>query len=87
MFEIFAFLSWLFGYVGKRLYKKAKVIYNIYDVTNWTINNSNAHIAHISSSKGNQVMKFGQLIEYNMRNIPEKWYTKCAGEAILRPSN
>ena len=26
-------------------------------------------------------MKFGQLIEYNMRNIfVEKSYTKCAGE-------
>ena len=31
-------------------------------------------------------MKFGQLIEYNIRHIfVEKSYTKCAGEAILRP--
>ena len=31
-------------------------------------------------------MKFGQLVEYNMRNIFfEKLYTKCAGETILRP--
>ena len=31
-------------------------------------------------------MKFGQLIEYNMRNIfVEKPYTKCAGETISRP--
>ena len=31
-------------------------------------------------------MKFGQLIEYNMRNIfVEKSYTKCAGETIPRP--
>ena len=30
-------------------------------------------------------MKFGQLIEYNMRNIfVEKAYTKCAGETIPR---
>ena len=29
-------------------------------------------------------MKFGQLIEYNMRNIfVEKSYTKCGGETIL----
>ena len=28
-------------------------------------------------------MRFGQLIEYNMRNISvEKTYTKCAGETI-----
>ena len=31
-------------------------------------------------------MNFGQLIEYNMRNIFfEKSYTKCAGETIPRP--
>ena len=31
-------------------------------------------------------MKFGQLIEYNMRNISvEKSYTKCGGEIIPRP--
>ena len=31
-------------------------------------------------------MKFGQLIEYNLRNIfIEKLYTKYAGEAIPRP--
>ena len=33
-----------------------------------------------------KAMKFGQLIEYNMRNIfVEKLYTKCAGETIPRP--
>ena len=26
-------------------------------------------LPNMSRSKGNQVMKFGQLIEYNMRNI------------------
>ena len=35
-------------------------------------------LPNISRSKGNQTMKFGQLIEYNMRNIfLEKPYTKC----------
>ena len=30
-------------------------------------------------------MKFGQLIEYNMRNIfVEKSYTKCGGQTIPR---
>ena len=30
-------------------------------------------------------MKFGQLIEYNMKNIFfQKSYTKCAGETIPR---
>ena len=32
------------------------------------------------------MMKIGQLIEYNMRNIfLEKSYTKCGRESILRP--
>ena len=40
---------------------------------------------NISRSKGNQAMKFGQLIEYNMRNIfLEKSYTKCGRETIPR---
>ena len=31
-------------------------------------------------------MKFGQLIEYNKRNIfLEKPYTKCGGETFLGP--
>ena len=43
-------------------------------------------LPNISRSRGNQAMKFGQLIEYNMRNIfVEKSYTKCAGETIPRP--
>ena len=40
-------------------------------------------LSKISKSKRNQ--KFGQLIEYNTRNIfIEKSY-KCGGEAIPRP--
>ena len=42
-------------------------------------------LSNISRSKGNQTMKFGQLIEYNMRNIfLEKLYTKCGGETSPR---
>ena len=41
---------------------------------------------NISRSKGNQALKFGQLIVYNMRNILlEKSYTKCDRETISRP--
>ena len=39
----------------------------------------------ISRSKDNQTMRFGQLIEHNMRNIfLEKSYTKCGGETSPR---
>ena len=38
-------------------------------------------LASISRSKGNQTMKFRQLIEFNMRNIfLEKSYTECDRE-------
>ena len=43
-------------------------------------------LPNISRSKGNLTMKFGQLIEYKMRNIfLEKSGTKCCGETYSRP--
>ena len=40
----------------------------------------------ISRSEGNKTMKFGQLIEHNMRNIfLEKSYTEFGGESSPRP--
>ena len=40
----------------------------------------------IYRSKGNQTMKLGQLIEYNMKNIfLVKSYTKCGEEASPKP--
>ena len=42
-------------------------------------------LPNISRSKGNQRIKFGQLMEYNMRNsFLEKPYTKGCGETIYR---
>ena len=42
-------------------------------------------LSNISRNKSNQTMKFGQLLEYNMRNIfLEKSYIKCVGETISR---
>ena len=52
--KIFTILSWLFGHIGKRLDKKAKVNFKIHGVTDWITNNYNMH---------------SQLIEYNVRNI------------------
>ena len=40
----------------------------------------------ISRSKDNQAVKFGQLIEYNMRKIlPEKSYSKYGRETSPKP--
>ena len=42
-------------------------------------------LTNIPRSKDDQIMKFGELIEYNLRNIfLEKSYTKCGGETIPR---
>ena len=80
-------MSWTLGYVEKRLDWKDKVNFKIYFVTAWLTNNSNTHITqYLEKSNGNQSMKFGQLIEYNMTNMfLEKSYAKCGGETIPRP--
>ena len=73
--KIFNFLSRLSGHVFR------KVNFKIHDVTTWL------HILpNISAGRGNQAIKFSQLIEHNMRNIfVEKSYSKCSGETIPRP--
>ena len=78
--KIFKFLSWLFGHVAKRLDKKDQV--NLKLASQPGEQTIAIHILpNISRSKGNQTIKFGQLIECKMRNIfPEKSYTKCDGE-------
>ena len=43
-------------------------------------------LPNILRSKGNQTIKFGQLIEHNMRKIfLEKLYTKCGAETRPTP--
>ena len=80
IFELFTFLCWYFGYLVKRRDKKAMFNFKSYDVVTIHI------LPNISRSKGNQTTKFGQLIEYTMRNVflEESW-AKCREEASLRP--
>ena len=83
---IFQLLSWLFDHTRKRLDLKNKVDFKIDDVKTWEKTIATHIYPNIWRSKVNQTMKFGQLIEYNMRNIfSEKSYTKCDGETIPRP--
>ena len=73
--KIFKFLSWLFGHDEKRLDKKDKINFKIYDIT-----------TYISRNKINEIMKFGQLMEYNITNIlVEKSSIKCGEVTIPRP--
>ena len=55
----------------------------VYDDTN-LLKTIGIHIlTNILRSKSNQTMKFGQLIDYNRKNVfLEKSYTKCGGETI-----
>ena len=60
---------------------KVFCFFKVYDVT------TSMHImTSISRSKGNQAMKLGQLVKYNMRNIfLEKSYRKYGGEKLPDP--
>ena len=84
--KIFKFLSWLSGHQKKWFDLKYKVNFKIYDVTTWLTNNYYIYIAHISQSKDNQAMKFGQLIKCNMGIIfLQKSCRKWGKETSSRP--
>ena len=42
-------------------------------------------LPNISRRKGNQAMKFGNLIEYNRNIFLEESYTQCGKETLPRP--
>ena len=59
--------------------------FDVYDVINWEIIVIYI-LLNISRKKTIRQIKFGQLIEYNIRNIIlEKSYTKRGGETCPRP--
>ena len=65
---------------------KDHINFENYDVTSWLTNNCNTHIAqYISKSKGNQTMKFDQLIEYDMNIFVEKSYMQNVLEKFPDP--
>ena len=90
-YKLFSFWRYLnfrpefFVHIWERLYKKAKVNFNIYrSQTGKQLTTMNI-LPNISWGKCSQTVKFGQLIEYNVRNIfPEKSYKKF-GETSCRP--
>ena len=56
--EIFQFSFWIFGHVEKRRNKKAKVNFEIYDVTNWITNNFDIYIARYLKKWGQSDNEF-----------------------------
>ena len=84
----FMFLRYLYFCPDCLVMKENGLIIKLksYDVTDWTTKIAIHILLNISRSKGNQRMKFGQLLEYSKRNIfLEKSYTKCDGEDNPRP--
>ena len=68
--KIFKFFSSLFGHVAERLDKRDQVNFKIYGFTAWLPESCNIYIlSNISRIERNQTMKFGQLIECNMRKV------------------
>ena len=52
--KIFTFFSWIFGYSGKQLDKKAKINFKIYDVTDWGTNKYN-------TQSGSETLSFNKI--------------------------
>ena len=78
--EILTFLPWHVGYVEKRLDEKAMMSQTGKQIITIHI------LFNVLRSKDNQTVKFGQLIEYNIRNnFLEKSYTKYCGKASPSP--
>ena len=75
--KIFAFLSWYFGYIEKRLDKEIKFHFKIYDIKDCTTSMYNTHIAPYLKKS---------WIKYNLRNVfLQKPCRKWGMEASSRP--
>ena len=79
--KFLSFCPDIFGPVERRLDKKDKISFKIYDIINWETIDYNTHVSQISRGKGNQAVKFGQLIEYNRNIFLEKSYTNVVDQS------
>ena len=61
--EVFKYLSWLFGYEGKLLGKKAMVNFKMYGVTYCAANNYNTDIVQYLKKQSGQTIKFSHVIK------------------------
>ena len=83
--KIIKFLYRLFAHVKNDLIRKIRLISEFMTSKPGYQTIETQILNNISRSKAKQAMKFGQLIEYNMRNIfREKSYAKCVRETISR---
>ena len=69
------------GTCRKTAWLESYANFKIYDATAWLTNIVMHTLPNTSRSKGNQTIKFGQLVKYNMRSVfLEKSDTKYGGE-------
>ena len=85
--KIFKYLSWCFRLCRKKL-KKAKVNFKIYGVTTWETNNCNTFMAQYLKKQRQSDNLFGQLLEYDRRNIffekpSRKWCSETSSRSIF----
>ena len=84
--KIFKFLCWLFGHVEKQLYWRHKIILKFLKFLTSQPGKQTIAILilpNISERKGHQIMKFGQLIEYNISNIFLENHTENSVEKLF----
>ena len=84
--KIFKFLCWLFGHVEKQLYLRHKIILKFLKFLTSQPGKQTIAILilpNILERKGHQIMKFGQLIEYNISNIFLENHTENSVEKLF----
>ena len=67
----------------KRFGQNDEVNFKNCNVTTWLITILMHILTNISRGKGNQAMKFGQLVEYNIENIFVKIHTQNVLEKLF----
>ena len=85
--KLFKFLYWLLGTVKKNgLIRKIRLTSKFMTSQHGYQAITRNMLPNISRNKGNQTMKFGQLIEYNKKNFFLKLsHRKCGRETSSRP--
>ena len=84
--KILKFLSWLFGHKINGLIRKMRLISKPITSQPGYLTIVIRMLPNISRNERNETAKFGELINYSMRNIfLEKLSTKCPGETIPDP--
>ena len=77
--KIFIFFSLLFGQVEQQLFRKKSLISKFLTSQSGKQTIAIHTLPNTSRSKGNQTMKFDQLIEFDMRN---RFHTKVVVEKL-----